>query len=85
MEYQVSVYGGRSLAGGNVIDFLVHTPGMWTMLDPMGRHWHTGRHEDRNQMKNVARRKKWRLVAWFTEETPTREMVYTYLRKELHV
>jgi hypothetical protein len=86
--YQVPVYGGRMGHGlGNVVDFLIYTPGPWTMLDPMGRYWHTGRHEDRRQMEEVARRKHWRLIAWFTDDPQwnTREKVYTSLRKELHV
>ncbi|MCA9911886.1 MAG: hypothetical protein KC496_00990 [Anaerolineae bacterium] len=84
-EYQVPVFGGRDRAGGNVIDFIVHTPGMWTILDPMGSPWHTGAREDRYQMENVARRKNWILIAWFTDQTPTRESVYQYLKNQLHV
>jgi len=84
-EYQVPVYGGRTRAGGNVVDFLVHTPGMKTILDPMGRYWHTGINEDQSQMQNVARRKNWVLIAWFTDETPTRESVYVFLRDKLNV
>lgn len=83
-DYQVPVYGGR-MRGGNVIDFLIYTPGMWTMLDEMGRYWHTGRKEDRTQMANVARRKGWRLIAWFTDETPTKDAVYSFLKNKLHV
>lgn len=83
-EYQVPVYGGR-MRGGNVIDFLVYTPGRWTMLEPMGRYWHTGANEDRSQMEKVARRKKWILIAWFTDETPTRDSVLTMLRREMNV
>lgn len=84
-EYQVPVNGGRSVAGGNVVDFLIHTPGMWTMLDPMSPYHHTGHHEDRYQMENVARKKKWILIAWFTDEVNTLEMQYQYLRQKLHV
>lgn len=84
-DYQVPVYGGRNISHGNVIDFLVHTPGRWTMLDPKGKYWHTGIHEDQGQMRNVARRKRWRLIEWFTDETPTREAVYVFLRRELNV
>jgi len=84
-DYQVPVYGGRTRSGGNIIDFLVHNPGRWTILDPMGRWFHTGRREDRRQMQEVARRKKYRLIAWFTDETPTRESVYVYLRDQLYV
>lgn len=83
-DYQVPVYGGR-MRGGNVVDFLIYTPGAWTILDPMGRYWHTGKNEDRRQMQNVARRKKWRLVAWFTDETPTKEAVYSFIKNKLHV
>lgn len=83
-EYQVPVYGGRMRAGGNVVDFLVYTPGRPTALDPMGRYFHTGRKEDRYQMINVARRKNWNLLAWFTDETPTREITYTFLRDKLN-
>jgi hypothetical protein len=84
-EFQVPVYGGRTRAGGNVIDFLIHTPGMWTMLDPMGRYWHAGHKEDRYQMERVARKKNWRLVAWYTDETPTLEIMRSFLRRNLNV
>jgi hypothetical protein len=84
-DYQVPVYGGRTVAGGNVVDFLVHTPGRYTMLDPMGRYWHSGIHEDQSQMIRVARKKNWVLLAWFTDETPTRESYYIFLRDKLNV
>jgi hypothetical protein len=84
-EYQVPVQGGRRRRGGNVVDALVHTPGMWTMIDPKGRYWHTGHHEDQQEMRDVARLKKWRLIEYFTDEHPTKEAVLSHLRKELHV
>ncbi len=83
--YQVPVYGGRTVRGGNVIDFLVYTPGRWTMLDPKGRYWHTGIHEDQYEMQRVARKKGWNLIEWFTDETPTKQAVLEFLRRELHV
>lgn len=84
-EYQVSVYGGRSTAGGSVVDFLVHTPGRYTMLEPSGRYWHTGKRDDHSQMESVARRKNWHLIAWYTDETPTKEIMYSFLRDKLNV
>lgn len=83
--YQVPVYGGRRRRGGNVVDFLIYTPGRYTILDPKGRYWHTGRHEDQYQMRDVARRKNWTLIEWFTDETPSKEAVYTFLRNALHI
>lgn len=84
-EYQYPVHGGRRRRGGNVIDFLVKTPGRWTMLDPMGRYWHTGHREDRKEMQNVAREKRWNLIAWFTDQTPTKDSVYSFLKNEFHI
>jgi hypothetical protein len=84
-EFQKPVYGGRDTAGGNVVDFLIDTPGRKTVLDPMGRYWHTGKNEDRQQMINVCRRKNWNLIAWFTDETPSKEITYSFLRNKLNV
>ena len=39
--YQYPVNGGRS-RGGYLIDFLVHTVPLATMVEPIGNHWHTG-------------------------------------------
>lgn len=85
--YQYTVYGGRSGQGKNRVDFLVFTPGRWTIIEPMGRIWHTGRNEDRYQMEEVARRNNWNLIAYFTDEpkVATKELVYSFLKSELHV
>lgn len=84
-EFQVPVYGGRMTAGGSVVDFLVHTPGRWMMLEPSGRYWHTGVREDRFKMESVARRKGWNLIAWYTDETPTKELMFSFLRDKLNM
>jgi hypothetical protein len=82
-DYQVPIYGGRSRAGGLVIDFIVHLGARTFWLDPMGKYWHTGQKEDRDQLANAARRRHVQLIAWFTEETPTKESIFIFLRKEL--
>jgi hypothetical protein len=83
--YQVPVNGGRLRRGGNVVDFLVYTPGMWTIIEPMGRVWHTGTREDRFQMEDLARSRKWKLIAYFTDEPQvrTKEGVYSFLKSKL--
>ena len=83
-EYQIPIYGGRQLAGGQVVDFLVQTPGRPTVLDPMGKYWHTGKHEDRQTLPNLCRRKNWNYVGWFTDETPTKEIMYSFIRNKLN-
>lgn len=39
--YQYPINGGRQ-RGGYMIDFLVHTVPLATMIEPVGNHWHTG-------------------------------------------
>jgi hypothetical protein len=39
--YQYPVQGGRT-RGGYMIDFVVHTVPLATMIEPIGNHWHTG-------------------------------------------
>jgi hypothetical protein len=39
--YQYPVNGGRA-RGGYMIDFVVQTVPLWTMVEPVGNHWHTG-------------------------------------------
>ena len=84
-DYQVPVDGGRRRRGGQVLDFLLHTPGRWTIIDVKGRYWHTGRREDARDVQDVARKKNWTLIGWFTDETPTKDEVYKRLRRELHL
>lgn len=83
--YQVPVYGGRRRRGGQVVDFLLYSPGRWTIVDVKGRYWHTGHRDDQRDIEDVARKKNWNLIGWFTDETPTKESVYQKLRQELHI
>jgi hypothetical protein len=84
-EYQYPVHGGRRRRGGNVIDFVIRTPGKWTMLEPKGRYWHTGHREDEQEMRDIAREKRWNLVEWFTDEYKTKEELHSFLRGAMHV
>lgn len=81
-EYQVPIFGGRQIAGGLVIDFVVYTPGRVTWISPMGRYWHTGRHEDRMQEINAALKKNANLIAFFTDEI-TKETTYPFIKAKL--
>lgn len=84
-EYQVPIYGGRTRSGGLVIDFIVYVPGRPIWLSPMGRYWHTGHKEDRFDEIAAAREKNAELVAFFTDEIPTKEITYTFIRNALRV
>lgn len=39
--YQYPVFGGRT-RGGYMVDFVVNTVPLATMIEPEGNHWHTG-------------------------------------------
>lgn len=84
-DYQVPVFGGRQIRGGNIVDFLVYTPGPWTAIEPKGRYWHTGRNEDQNEMREACQKKGWRLIEWFTDQTRTKEEVLSLLKRELYL
>lgn len=84
-EYQVPVDGGRRRRGGQVVDFLLNTPGRKTIIDVRGKYWHTGARDDLRDIEDVARKRNWALIGWFTDETPSKEAVYQKLKQELHL
>src|SRR4030043_1414668 len=48
--YQASVMGGRSLRGGQVIDFLVETVPKQTALYVQGEYWHGSKQESKDKL-----------------------------------
>lgn len=52
--YQYPVQGGRS-RGGYLVDFVVNTVPLATMIEPIGNHWHTGElgSDDRKRQADV--------------------------------
>jgi len=42
--YQFTIYGGRNISGGEIIDFMVLTKPYSTPVFIHGRYWHTGRY-----------------------------------------
>lgn len=86
--YQYPVNGGRA-RGGYLIDFLVHTVPLATMVEPVGNHWHTGelgaddkkRQADvENLMKDIARAP---IINLWIPDMIDEDSVYQTLRREL--
>ena len=48
-SYQVSYFGGRRIAGGQVLDFLVHTPPLLTPIYVYGEYYHANRTQERDR------------------------------------
>lgn len=82
-SYQVPVMGGRNVRGGQVLDFLVYTPGKYTIVDVRGTYWHTGAREDSLDILRVTRNYGWELlVAWDTD-VPDEATALSFLRIHL--
>lgn len=80
--YQFMV-GTRGVRGTQTLDFVVMTPGKWTILDVRGRYWHTGAREDGLDIERVARRKGWRLVVAWDNDVPGIKEATMFVRKEI--
>ena len=86
--YQYPIHGGRA-RGGYLIDFVVNTVPLVTMVEPIGNHWHTGElgADDRKRqadvedaMKDIARTPI--LLLWIPDLLDA-ETVFQKLRSEL--
>lgn len=86
--YQYPINGGRQ-RGGYMIDFLVGTVPLATIVEPKGNHWHTGelgkddlkRQADiENIMQNEARTP---ILNLWIPDLINQETVYQVLRREL--
>jgi hypothetical protein len=86
--YQYPVNGGRQ-RGGYLVDFVVHTVPLATMIEPEGNHWHTGelgaddkkRDADvENAMQDIARTP---ILKLFIPDMLDEDTVYNMLSQEL--
>ena len=86
--YQYPVNGGRQ-RGGYMIDFLVQTVPLATMVEPVGNHWHTGElgADDKKRqadvetlMQDIARTP---IVNLWIPDMIDEDTVYQKLRSEL--
>lgn len=81
-QYQYET-GLRGTRGNQRIDFLVYTPGKWTVLDVRGRYWHTGSRESELDLERVVRQKGWLLVVAWDKDVPSIEQATTFIRNAL--
>ena len=72
--FQFTVFGGRSLRGGQVLDFLVYRP-FATPLQVFGEYWHTGQlgGDDRLQLALLFQEFKIEPIVIWGEESETVE------------
>ena len=74
-DYQVNIAGGRNIAGGLVLDFMMHTQPLWTPVSIKGRYWHTGRTEVEDLIREATLAERYKgeifpLVSIYSDELP---------------
>jgi hypothetical protein len=87
-QFQLSIAGGRSLAFGIVLDFLVDTAPLPTPVWVHGEHWHTGerRAKDLRQqdiVKEYMQDSILEPVELWGSETDTKDEALAAVRREL--
>ena len=87
-EYQVPIAGGRDMAGGLVLDFMMYTKPLWTPVSIKGRYWHTGRTEFEDMLREskVAETYKGHatpVVSIYTDELPDLDATKEVFRRTI--
>lgn len=87
-EFQMSVQGGKRIAGGHVLDFLVMTRPLPTPLWVHGEHWHTGAQAEDDQeamaaVENFGRGRYAKQVVIWGSESSSAQMAMSTVRRKL--
>ncbi len=82
--YQFSMFGGASLRGGILIDFLVLNP-FGTPVEVMGEYWHTGEmgSDDKFRQAIIEQVFNKQVVNLWTQDLIDPETTYSVVRREL--
>ena len=86
--FQVDFLGGRSLAGGMVVDFLVKTVPLSTPCWINGDYWHSGAAWERDKLKqamlySLTSSECNRPITFWGQDTETKEAALAAVRREL--
>jgi hypothetical protein len=52
-QYQVSLFGGRDVVGGTVVDFIVYTTPLPTPVYVQAEYWHSGSRAEREKVMDA--------------------------------
>lgn len=78
--YQYVINYGRQRRGGQILDFLIVQFRPYTILDVLGKYWHTGKHEDLFWVELVAKQRHWDLRRIWDYETTSVSAALSRLR-----
>jgi len=85
-SYQVPVFGGYWVRGGQILDFIVHsTVPKDTIIQFNGDYWHVGSSEEifSQQRLEAEYRDRAKVLVMWSEDAPSKEDTYTHLRRNL--
>lgn len=84
--YQFQVFGGRQLAGGQVVDFLVLVGGAWVALQYYGGYWHKGELKGNDKLEEQALIAEFGYLVILTDaDGESYDTIYAAVRRELRV
>jgi hypothetical protein len=85
-SYQVPIFGGYNIRGGQILDFIVHsTAPKDTIIQYNGSYWHQGNSEEifsEHKLRAEYGDRANILVMW-DDDAESEDAVYQFLRKEL--
>jgi hypothetical protein len=86
-RYQVPVYGGREMSGGQVVDFVINSSPQDIPLQVYGRRWHSGGFAigDKFKLQQIERIYKRPAVVLWDDQLQTEEMALSSVRKALNL
>ena len=87
-EYQMDIAGGRNIAGGLVLDFMMYTQPLWTPVSIKGRYWHSGRTEVEDLIREatlaeIYRGKVFPIVSIYDDELPDLDAAKEVFRRTI--
>lgn len=87
-EYQVDIAGGRNIAGGLVLDFMMETQPLMTPVSIKGRYWHSGRTEVEDLIREATLAERYKgeifpLVSIYSDELPDLDTAKEVFRRTI--
>lgn len=88
-SYQVPMFGGNVVRGGTIVDFLVNTAPMYTVIRVMGEYWHSGRQSVEDELLREKIRKYFGdrviIIDAPSKSLPDIDTTKSYLKQEMRI
>ena len=87
-DYQVDIAGGRNIAGGLVLDFMMYTLPLKTPVSIKGKYWHSGRTEVEDLIRESTLAERYKgeifpLVSIYSDDLPDLDTAKEVFRRTI--